>query len=227
MIYCRGIICFTFSLLQLVAFSQSSDTIVHIRIKPTADFDQRFYITNNQQLNVWGYRIGLLLHDKYKIGIGGYYMNDKSEVAFSFDNITSFFQTSFTQKHYIGTIYFEPYLIRKNLWESSIVTEVGYGKIKNTYTTIDEISIVKKENGYFIPAGIGLSLNLKLPAIFGVKPIRWVGINAMAGYRTSLLQNLPAYNFNGFYWSISGAVFLDRISEDYYTWKKQRKTHSF
>lgn len=47
---------------------------------------------------------------------------------------------------YFGTIYFEPYLIRKKLWESSLVFELGYGRvdldsikiIRNNQTTVSE-----------------------------------------------------------------------------------------
>jgi hypothetical protein len=135
-------------------------------------------------------------------------------------------RTSASQQHrqqlYLGTVYYEPYLIRRNLWESSIVFETGYGRSINLLEDPDTKEIAGKQNNAFIPAGIGLSLNLKMPPLFGIRPIRWLGINAMAGYRKVLFQDGDTYNYDGAYWSISGAIFLDRILEDMHYWKEKK-----
>ena len=44
----------------------------------------------------------------------------------------------------------------------------------------------------------------------------------MAGYRTTIYRGDKEFNYNGAYWSLSGAVFLDRLFEDYHSWKKER-----
>src|SRR5882757_262218 len=98
-------------------------------IKPTADFDQRFYYIQNRRANVWGYRGGVLIKDKYKLGIGGYYMNEAVTPAADPHRAVS--RTSNDNNHrqrlYLGTIYYEPYIIRRELWETSVVFETGYG----------------------------------------------------------------------------------------------------
>ncbi len=58
---------------------QGGELAAAISIKPTTDFDQRFYYTNGEKQNVWGYRVGVLVNDKYKLGLGGYYMNRKTD----------------------------------------------------------------------------------------------------------------------------------------------------
>lgn len=44
-------------------------------LKPAGDFDQRFSFVENQPVSIWGYRVGFLVNDKYKTGIGGYFLD--------------------------------------------------------------------------------------------------------------------------------------------------------
>jgi len=206
------------------AVSQNGTVSAHHSIKPTTDFDQRFYYTTGEIQNVWGYRAGVLINDKWKLGIGGYYMNKTTDIGTA---ATTFSRTStdpytLHQKLYLGTVYYEPYLYRRNLWETSIVLETGYGRTVNYTTDKTPGTATPANNSLIIPAGLGLSVNLKLPALFHVQFFRWIGINAMVGYRTAIYQQDKQYNYNGAYWSLSGAIFLDRMFEDFNAWKKQR-----
>jgi hypothetical protein len=112
--------------------------------------------------------------------------------------------------------------MRRKLWETSLVFETGYGRTVNSTIDKTDSNTVQKQNALFIPAGVGLSVNLKLPALFHIECFRWIGINAIAGYRTTIYLQDKQYNYNGFYWSLSGAIFLDRLFDDYHAWKRQR-----
>jgi hypothetical protein len=213
--------------LLVVQYGFAQDTAIvsdhALNIKPTTDFDQRFYYVPGETQNVWGYRAGVLIHDKYKLGIGGYYMNEQKNLGVAANTLTRTTSdpTSVNKQLYLGTIYYEPYLMRRNLWETSVVFEAGYGRTVNA--SVDKTTNgTQKLNALIIPAGIGLSVNLKLPPLFHIQCFRWVGINAMVGYRTTIYQQDKQYNYNGAYWSLSGAVFLDRLFEDYHSWKRQR-----
>ena len=84
----RGLILFGCLSLTMSVFSQDStilspivtmkDTVLpkkRTTIKPTANLDQRFsLIGSNKDVNIWGYRIGVLVNDKFKVGIGGYFV---------------------------------------------------------------------------------------------------------------------------------------------------------
>jgi len=194
-------------------------------IKPTTDFDQRFYYLPAETQNVWGYRVGAFINDKYKIGIGGYYMNKSntviSAIAFSGTGADEF---TINKKLYLGTIYYEPYLLRRGLWEASLVFETGYGRAVNYSMDNTLNKMTAESNTLLIPAGAGLSINFKLPALFHLQEFRWVGINIMGGYRTTLYRQDEEYDYNAVYWSLSGAVFLDRMFEDLRNWKKERQT---
>ena len=170
-------------------------------IKPTTDFDQRFYYLPGETQNVWGYRVGVLINDRYKLGIGGYYMNKTVDLGVPSTPLTrtNLNPQTLHKKLYLGTIYYEPYLMRRKLWESSLVFETGYGRTVNYMVDKTNDKIAENNNALLVPAGIGLSVNLKLPPLFHLQCFRWIGINAMSGYRTSIYLQDKQYNYNGTY----------------------------
>jgi hypothetical protein len=219
---------FVFCLLAIMALQpccgqEDAPTPRH-SIQPTTDFDQRFYYVNSERQNVWGYRMGVLINEKYKLGIGGYYMNRKADMEVTASPLSRTTATTITfhKELYLGTVYYEPYLLRKRLWEASIVFETGYGRTVNYTDNKSDHAPVDKNNAALVPAGAGLSFNFKPPVVLNLRCLRWIGINAMAGYRAAVYQQDKEYNYNGAYWSISGAIFLDKMVQDYRRWKRQR-----
>jgi hypothetical protein len=155
------------------------------------------------------------------MGIGTYYFNLKATPNTISSALNS--TPNYTlQRNYTGTIYFEPFLFRKQLIESSLVLETGYTHAyKATFLAIDQ-SLLKSEIGYYIPVGIGLSVNFKMPKIAHIEAFRWIGLNWMGGYRTSIYHYNNNSNYNAFYQSISGALFLDQIYTDYKKHRQQK-----
>ena len=88
-----------------------------ISIKPTTDFDQRFYYVPGERQNVWGYRIGILINDKYKLGIGGYYMNQHTDQGVESNPVTRTSADPFTvnKQLYLGTIYYATKSYRRSI----------------------------------------------------------------------------------------------------------------
>ncbi|MBC7721236.1 MAG: hypothetical protein H7068_04385, partial [Pedobacter sp.] len=96
-----------------------------LNLKPTTDFDQRFSFLDKEDVNIWGYRVGVVVNDKFKVGIGGYFLNQDTTIVKTdaLGRPTSKLQ----RKLYFGTVYYEPFLFRKKLVEMSLVFEIGYG----------------------------------------------------------------------------------------------------
>jgi hypothetical protein len=125
-----------------------------------------------------------------------------------------------------GTAYIEPFLLRRKYWELSVPFELGYGQASSkVYETSNDL-FLRSNSKPFLPTGAGLSLSFKLPAMPHFKPLSWIGINFLAGYRYCLLENVFKTDYDGAFWSISGAIFLDRVSDDIKAWRKQRKLDS-
>jgi len=191
-------------------------------IKPTGDFDQRFSFIDGKSVSIWGYRLGLLVNDKFKTGIGGYFT--KQEVDGIRHDLEGNPIHKLTRNLYYGTVYFEPYLIRKKVWESSLVFEAGYGRaVLDSVNKRGGVFLSKTATETFIPVGAGLSLNLIIPDIRGLHFLSYMGINSMIGMRKVIFQSEFRENFDGWYWSIGGAIFIDKIFTDISSGRKKQK----
>lgn len=217
---------FTLFLTQGIKAQFRQDTLrpKHI-LQPALDFDQRFSFIKNTPVNIWGYRIGVMVHQKYKVGVGGYFLNDRVDSKHTDTLGTPYF--TYDRKLYFITGYYEPFLIRRRYWESSVVAEIGIGKNEETLLHTTDNYQLHEPNKYFIPAGLGLSLNLKCPVIFGFTPTSWFGLNFLLGYRKSLFEKELKTPYDGMFWSIGTAVFLDKAAVDvaHWLWKNPKKKH--
>ncbi|CCH51318.1 hypothetical protein BN8_00236 [Fibrisoma limi BUZ 3] len=211
----------------------AADTTGAIIERPTratliAETDQRFFFFSDSRneanrwvpINVWGARVGMLLPAAYKIGLGVYYANQRISKPGLIPETSASVRR---QLRYL-TAYYEPYLFRKKLWELSLLTELGWGY--SQYERVDNPALEQEiAKGNFMPAGLGVSFSVKLPPIRGFRPIHWFGVNFLSGYRFILKKDIPAsqINYNGLYYSIGPAFFLDRFTADFRAWNKQRK----
>lgn len=210
------------------AFAQ--DSLQHIRprtkIFPTTDFDQRFSFVAKEDANIWGYRIGIVVNDKFKVGIGGYFLNQDTSIV-RYDRSGN--PTAKLQRNlYFGTIYYEPFLFRKKFVEMSIVFEAGYGNavLDSNIKVVQGRNTTYKNNENrqaFVPIGVGISYNFKIPDIKGLHFLTYVGINAMAGLRKTIFESDLKTSFDGWYWSIGGAIFLDKMVADLKRHKKKNE----
>ena len=107
----------------------------------------------------------------------------------------------------------------------SLVFELGYGnavlqrdrlvaQANATGTGVDTVYVSRTVRQDFVPAGMGISFNFKIPDVKGAKFLSYIGINAMAGYRKILFNTDIRENYDGWYWSIGSAIFIDKIFSD-------------
>lgn len=203
----------------LLLFSQ--DTTRHVTIKPAFDFDQRFSFITDKRVNIWGARAGLLINEKFKIGSGIYFLNDRLRSTTVDTGDASLY--SGKRDLYFATVYYEPFFFRFRYVELSLPIEAGFGKSVFHVYNRNSGELLQTDNRFFLPTGAGLSLSFKLPPIGRFKPTRWVGINFLAGYRYCVLENYFQTDYDGLFWSVSGAIFLDRVTDDCRQWKHARQ----
>lgn len=193
-----------------------------LSLKPAGDFDQRFSFIDNKGVSIWGYRLGVAVNEKYKVGIGGYFL--KQELAGIKTDASGVPINQLTKNVYYGTIYYEPFLFRRKRWEMSMVFELGYGKaLLDSTNKIRGRFLSKSEEQIFVPAGMGYSVNFIIPDIKGLHFLTYLGLNGMIGLRKAVFESDLKYNFDGWYWSIGSAVFIDRIFTDLRGRKKKLK----
>jgi hypothetical protein len=195
------------------------------KAKFIAETDQRFFYFRNlntgsrAQTNVWGVRAGLLWPANVKIGVGYYFTNQQASGEWNGYLLRN-------RRLAYGTVYVEPYYFRRKYWEFSMPIEVGYGTARYELDQVRQGQELTQETHqtWAVPLGIGASFSVKFPPLRGFRPTRWLGINFMAGYRLTIQERVPSNpsTYNGSFYSISPAIFLDRIYEDIYHRRKRR-----
>jgi hypothetical protein len=193
------------------------------------DIDQRFSLIKDendrqQNINIWGLRVGLLFPTQkfnYKIGVGYYFFSQNMLglrlPAWGEDCAECYAKRSVN----FGTVYFEPFLYRRTLWELSIPIELGYGRAQEYYYNKTEEQRFN-QNGNLFPAGAGLSFSFKLPPARHVRGLRWFGLNFLAGYRQILVQDVLKQDYDGIFYSVGLNFFLDRFTDDVKAWRTAR-----
>ncbi len=187
--------------------------------------DQRFFYFKDatppllqNPTNVWGARAGFLLPSNVKVGVGYYFTGQA--ISESWDG----YQLVHRRLRY-GTVYVEPYFFRRKYWELSLPIEAGVGAAHYRLINSDTQQPDQRQT-VALPLSAGLSVAVKFPTLFGFKPLRWLGVNFMAGYRYTHQQGVPGgpSTMNGVYSSVSPAIFLDRIYQDVAGWRNGRRS---
>lgn len=201
-------------------------------IKPTAGLDIRFSTLrdHNQEsanVRIRGLRAGVIVETRkaYKAGLGYYFLNTRTDNLRTQPNNPGLACTDChaTRKLDFGTAYFEPFWLRRQYWLASTPLEIGYGRAtERYYDTAAEIRQTSRSGG-FVPVGLGVSVILKPPAIRHFRPLRWFGLNAVAGYRYVLEGKDLAADYDGVFYTVRLAFFLDRFTDDALDWHKARK----
>lgn len=195
----------------------------HLSLKPTTDFDQRFSFIENDGVNIWGYRVGVVVNDKFKTGIGGYFLQQESAgIKVDADGIPF---NQLKKSLYFGTIYYEPFLFRRKRWEMSMVFELGYGNaVLDSTNKIRGRFLTTTEKQIFVPAGMGYSVNFIIPDMKGLHFLTYIGLNGMIGLRKAVFESDLKYNYDGWYWSIGTAIFIDKIYSDIKYGRNKKKS---
>ncbi len=201
-------------------------------IKPTVGLDIRFSALrdHNQEsanVRIRGLRAGVIVETQkaYKAGLGYYFLNTRTDNLRTQPDNSGLACTGCyaTRKLDFGTAYFEPFWLRRQYWLVSTPLEIGYGRAaERYYDAAAEIAQAGRSGG-FVPAGLSVSVILKPPAIRHFRPLQWFGLNALAGYRYVLEGKDLAADYDGVFYTIRLAFFLNRLTDDVKDWRKARK----
>ena len=176
---------------------------------PSLASDQRNSYIKGKPVNIWGVKVGVMLFDKHNVGLG----------AYSITNSTSRFNARSDQtinqntKLQYLTAFYEYSFIDKRWWELGIPVEIGggYYNISSKNAATDATLPLRK--GLVLPIGTAIDLYFK--------PTRWFAINVMGGYRFVLTTDARV-NFNGWFYSFGGAIYMRQILQDLRYFNKKR-----
>ena len=179
------------------------------KVFPLLASDQRNSYINGKPVNIWGIKAGVTLYDRHNVGLGGYSVtNSTSRYVARIDKTIN----QKTQLQYL-TAFYEYSFIERRWWEVGVPVEIGGGVYNITSTDAATGKILPTRKGTLIPLGTALDVYFK--------PTRWFAINVMGGYRFVISDN-SRLNFNGWFYSFGGAVYVRQILQDLRFFNKKR-----
>ncbi len=197
--------------LKLKFKKDSAHTYRFKKIRPWLAIDQRnSWIKNAKGLQrisvtINGLQLGVIIKEKHTVGLGFYTMNGTSQKPVKIsdgDNKITYQELllKYTMLNYQYVI------VNTRFFELDLPLEVGIGRY--IYNLKDETQTVLlwREAGPVKLTGGGVTIVLK--------PLKWIGLRGMAGYRIVALNKRTNLNFNGFYYSYGVWIDLRQIYRD-------------
>ena len=200
--------------LRLKFQKDSAHTYRPKKFRPMIGYDSRNSFIRDAPVNFLGLQLGLSYKDKHTFGFGAYKITQNSSRPTRRRDANKTVIQHLTL-NYITTFY-QYTLIDKRFFEIDLPLEFGLGKA--TIRINDDLTGLQISNRSTIIFPVGLGLQ----GI--VKPVRWVGLTLMGGYRY-VGENQKNLNFNGWYYSVGVWLEFRRIVRDVKFYGFQRKKY--
>ncbi|MES2761162.1 MAG: hypothetical protein V4677_03105 [Bacteroidota bacterium] len=181
-------------------------------VRPQLRGDNRNMIYMGQVLTINGLDAGILLRDKIRLTLGYYSLNNNINAHKKIIDGTEWDRQFRLQ--YIG---FNTEFIYKNTRFISfgLPVEFGYGKNSLQYINTLTYETKYRESGNILLTDFGLSMTFK--------PIRWIGIKGVIGYRKALYNAIPNFHFDGVFASVGLNGDVREVIKDFQMYKLKRK----
>ncbi len=180
--------------------------------RPQIRIDNKLTFYKGDSYNIQGFDAGILLKEKIRLTVGYYALSDElSDYSRSQDN--SYFNRHLNIKYASTNIEFVYFNSR--FFTFGIPFEFGFGQNKLTYTES------QNDLNYITSKGFVSILDVGASAIF--KPIRWVGLRSVVGYRKTLINQVRGSKLNGVFLSFGIAVNLHEIRRDVRMFRLKKK----
>ena len=189
---------------QRAAFVKDSIYIMRVKlIRPQLRGDNRNLFYKNQIITINGLDAGILLRDKIRLTLGYYAtVNNLKDDKKIVDGAEWERQLKL---QYVG---FNTEIIYKNTRFVSLGLPVEFGYGRNSLQYINAITQeieLKESSGIFL-TDFGLSMTFK--------PIRWIGVKGVLGYRKTLFNKVSNFHFDGPFASIGLNADIREVIKD-------------
>jgi hypothetical protein len=155
-------------------------------------------------VSVKGLQIGVILHEKHSLGLGFYSILNTQQTHPIVDEKQKTINVNLKMSY--STFFYEYLFIDTKRWEIGFPLEVGSGNYKISVTD----SLGKPTPGFkdtlqkkIILLGAGLNVDFKI--------WKWLGLNAMGGYRLVGGNEPNKINFNGAFYSVGIHIYLGEL----------------
>jgi hypothetical protein len=172
-------------------------------VRPQVKFDNRLTFYEGQTLAINGFDAGVLLKDKMRLTLGYYKLDDDLN---AFKQTIDSIDVGRLIKIEYGALNTEIIYLDKRYFSLGMPLEIGAGINQLKYKNFTTDQITKVEKGFIAMAHFGLSATFK--------PIRWVGLKGMVGYRKTIFNQTKEFNFDGIFTSLGLNVDFREIIKD-------------
>lgn len=155
--------------------------------------------------------MGAIFKEKLRVTLGYYSLSDELS---DYDNTHRMYYDRHLKLQY-GSINTEFIYLNKRFVSLGLPLEFGFGRNQLRYrTSVNDINY-NTVRGFVSLVDVGLSGTFK--------PIRWVGIRGVVGYRKTIVNKIEGFKFDGVFISFGVAVNLWEISKDVRLFQLKKK----
>jgi hypothetical protein len=213
-----------FLLSSITGFTQTltpdqfiADSIAIMKVKlvrPQFKFDNRQTYCEKQWLSVNGFDVGVLLNEKLRFTLGYYTMAARLK-AYSFTAEDQEYGRVIEMQY--GSLNTELIYKDTRFISFGMPLEIGAGvnTLRNKNFTTGEI-ILNKTGGLIF-------VNFGMSGTF--KPMRFLGLKGIVGYRKVAYNQVKDFNFDGFFTSIGLNIDIHAITTDVQMYRLKKRYH--
>lgn len=194
-------------------FIQDSLALTRVKlVRPQFRFDNRVTSSERQTLSITGIDIGVLLNEKLRVTLGYYGMEDRLE---AYDRVANNEEFGRLIRLKYGSLNTE--FIYKDTRFISLGMPLEFGAGVNTFEekNITTGEVLSVETGGLLFVNFGMSATFK--------PMRFLGLKGMLGYRKVVFNQVQDFNFDGFFTSIGLNVDIHAIVSDVKMYRLMKK----
>ncbi|MBS1645719.1 MAG: hypothetical protein JST67_00120 [Bacteroidetes bacterium] len=183
------------------------------KFRPYFKLDQRNSFIRSAPINVYGWQMGIQIAKRHIAGLGVYIITQKSKK--NVDIKTNHIPTDRTLSLKYADAFYQYIIVHRKYVELHWQIEAGMGQYN--ILIVDEATNKTMLNKTALFGIVGLG-----PSII-IKPLKWIGVTAMTGYRFTM-EKSTKINFNGLFYGYGVWINLGQIYRDVnFYWIKKRK----
>lgn len=183
-------------------------------LRPYANISNQQSFIASRPADIITYQLGVCIDDRHTIGLG-------------FDHLNRFTQSHVPEKSGFSVSVLEYYsliyrytVVHKRFYKIDIPCEVGLGSYRSSITdSTIKVNFNPDAKVHYAPLSSGIKVVLK--------PVQWIGLSFMTGYRYVFDKN-SVLNLNTLFYSIGFWVDFRQTCRDikYYGYQKKKYRHA-
>ncbi|MFY9310155.1 MAG: hypothetical protein WAQ28_14000 [Bacteroidia bacterium] len=183
-----------------------------VLIRPQFKFDNRLTFYGNQVLSINGFDAGVLLKEKLRFTLGYYSLKDQLK---AFNEVKENEKFGKLIKLNYGSLNMEIVYKDYRYLSFGMPFEIAAGVNTFQDKNITTGEVLSTKSGALAFANFGLSATFK--------PMRFIGLKGIAGYRKVAFNQVDDFNFDGFFTSIGLNLDIRTLITDYRMYKLKKR----